>query len=205
MTFIFGSWTLGAALLYSAVKNMTLLELIRGEEGPGQPGSIVAATYAEHQGSAPPSGTETKGGTGTLATPGHYVDPLTGQATVGRIDQGQDFGGGGPVRAIGNAIVTRTGAPGWPGGAGVEYKLLDGSLKGHCVYVYEGIKVTVRKGQKVRAGQVIGQIIPGTSTGIEMGFSDCHGVPISHGEYTEGKETVAGKKFAQFLKALGVK
>lgn len=41
MTAIFGAWTLGAALLYSAIKNMTLVELIKGEAGPGQPESIV--------------------------------------------------------------------------------------------------------------------------------------------------------------------
>lgn len=47
MTFIMGSWTLGAALLFSAIKNISLLELIKGEENQGQPPSIVEAAYNE--------------------------------------------------------------------------------------------------------------------------------------------------------------
>lgn len=205
MTFIMGSYTLGAALLFSAIKNLTLIQLIKGEPGPGQPESIVDKTINAHQ-SSPSSSTTPLQPSGPLV-PGHYANPLPGQGTtIGRIDQGQDFGGTGTVRAIGNAKITRVGAPGWPGGEhGVEYKLLDGPRKGQCVYVYEGINVTVRAGQRVKTGQVIGTIIPGTSTGIEMGFSDCGGVPTSHGEYTEGKETRGGKAFAQFLKQLGVK
>lgn len=46
MTSIFASWTLGAALLYSAIKNMSLIELLKGESGPGQPESIVDAVFA---------------------------------------------------------------------------------------------------------------------------------------------------------------
>jgi hypothetical protein len=49
MTFIFGSWTLGAALLFSAIKNMSLLQLVKGESGPGQPESIVDSTIGVHE------------------------------------------------------------------------------------------------------------------------------------------------------------
>lgn len=52
MTFIFGSWTLGAALLFSAIKNMTLIQLIRGESGPGQPASIVDSAFGAASGSS---------------------------------------------------------------------------------------------------------------------------------------------------------
>ena len=130
-----------------------------------------------------------------------YVYPFGPKTTVGRIDQGQDFGGSGSIRAIGNAVVTKIGAPGWPGGKGIVYKLLDGPQRGRSVYVYEGVSPSVRVGQRVGAGQVIGQIIPGTSTGIETGWSSSAGVPLSHSSYTEGKETGAGKAFAQFLEA----
>ena len=131
-----------------------------------------------------------------------YVYPFGPKTTVGRIDQGQDFGGSGSIRAIGNAVVTKIGAPGWPGGKGIVYKLLDGPQRGRSVYVYEGVSPSVRVGQRVGAGQVIGQIIPGTSTGIETGWSSSAGVPLSHSSYTEGKETGAGKAFAQFLEVL---
>lgn len=133
---------------------------------------------------------------------GYYRYPLGAGATVGRIDQGQDFGGSGPIRAIGRAQVTKIGAPGWPGGAGILYKLLEGPLRGRYVYVYEGVKPSVRVGQQVAAGQVIGQIVPGSSTGIEMGWADAAGTPMSHSEYTEGKETKSGKSFAGFVSLL---
>src|SRR4051794_3747914 len=131
-----------------------------------------------------------------------YVYPFTSHATTGRIDQGQDFGGTGPIVAIGNAKIIKTGAPGWPGGAGVLYQLLDGPRRGHYVFVYEGIRPSVRAGEVVSAGQKIGALIPGSKTGIEIGFADASGVPLSHSEYTEGMETVHGKEMARFLARL---
>ncbi|HET7120309.1 MAG TPA: hypothetical protein VFI17_03535 [Solirubrobacterales bacterium] len=128
-----------------------------------------------------------------------YVYPFASGATTGRIDQGQDFGGTGPIYAIGNARITSLGAPGWPGGRGILYQLLDGSRRGQYVFVYEGVRPSVRVGQVVGAGQRIGSLIPGSSTGIEIGFADANGVPLSHSEYTEGKETVRGKEMARFL------
>lgn len=132
-----------------------------------------------------------------------YVFPLGPKATYGRIDQGVDFGGKGPVKAIGKALIVRTGAPGWPGGEnGILYKLLEGADAGKYVYVNEALKVAVKAGQHVSAGQTIGHLIPGSATGIEMGWADRNGVPISHSEYTEGKETKGGKSFRDFLKPL---
>lgn len=52
MTFAFGSFTLGAALLFSAFKNMSLVDLIMGREGES-----VAA-----QGESHPTATHTSGG-----------------------------------------------------------------------------------------------------------------------------------------------
>lgn len=63
MTSIFASWTLGAALLFSAVKNMSLIQLIKGEPGAGEPSSIVDATFARSGG-----GTKTEG-----------LEPVTGK------------------------------------------------------------------------------------------------------------------------------
>lgn len=132
-----------------------------------------------------------------------YRYPFRRGATIGRIDQGLDVGGSSPIGAIGRAEVTSVGAPtGWPGTGGLVYKLLEGPYAGRHVFVYEGVKPTVRQGQIVRAGQQVGTIIPGTSTGIEMGWSDANGVPVAHSEYTEGKETVAGKEFAALLSSL---
>ncbi len=129
-----------------------------------------------------------------------YVSPFL-NATTGRIDQGVDFTGTGPIEAVGDAQILQTGAPGWPEGGGVLYQLLDGSRAGQVIYVYEGIRATVRAGQRVSAGQQIGVFVPGGS--IEMGFANSAGVPLSHAEYTEGVETVWGHKMANFLSSIG--
>jgi len=131
-----------------------------------------------------------------------YVYPFGKNVTTGRIDQGQDFGGTGPIFAIGRARIVSTGAPGWPGGAGVLYKLLDGPKAGRYVFVNEGIKVSVHPGQLVKAGEVIGHLIPGSETGIEIGWAHANGEPISHPEYSEGMETRGGKAMAAFLAGL---
>lgn len=133
---------------------------------------------------------------------GTYVYPFADTATVGRIDQGQDFGGTGPIYAIGKARILQTGAAGWPGGSGVLYQLLDGPRRGQVIFVYEGIKVLVEKNDIVQAGERIGEFIFPSATGIEIGFADAMGVPLSHAEYVEGKETVYGKEMAAFLASL---
>lgn len=131
-----------------------------------------------------------------------YVYPFSSQATEGRIDQGMDFGGRGPIFAIGDARILLTGAPGWPGGEGVVYQLLNGPRSGQCIYVYEGIRRHVRRHDVVKAGHPIGEFVPFSPTGIEIGFCDSSGVPLCHSSYVEGKETKCGKEMAAFLKEL---
>ncbi|HET7484653.1 MAG TPA: lytic murein transglycosylase [Solirubrobacterales bacterium] len=129
-----------------------------------------------------------------------YVSPFL-SATTGRIDQGVDFTGTGPIAAVGDAEILATGAPGWPEGGGVLYKLTSGQRAGQVIFVYEGIAATVHAGQHVSAGDQIGVFVPGGS--IEMGFADAAGVPLSHAEYNEGDETQWGKEMASFLTSIG--
>ena len=138
------------------------------------------------------------------AAAGNYVNPfaLSTELVTGRIDQGVDFVGSGPIVAIGNAKVLRVGAPGWPEEGGVLYQLLDGPLKGETIFVYEGVDATVQPGQVVKAGEQIATFRPGGS--IETGFADQAGTPLSHGEYFEGKVTQSGLEMFSFLQALGV-
>jgi murein DD-endopeptidase MepM/ murein hydrolase activator NlpD len=138
------------------------------------------------------------------AAAGNYVNPFTLSTglVTGRIDQGVDFVGEGPIVAIGNAKVLRVGAPGWPEEGGVLYQLLDGPLKGETIFVYEGVDATVQPGQVVKAGEQIATFRPGGS--IETGFADPAGTPLSHGEYFEGKVTQSGLEMFSFLQALGV-
>lgn len=139
-------------------------------------------------------------------TYGGYVYPLpAGEWTDGRIDQGVDFvnkSASSRILAIGNAKILSTGAPGWPGEGGVLYQLLDGPKQGSVVFVYENVKPHVRAGQTVRAGQVIATMKGTGYPWVEMGWADTSGVPISHAEYTEGKETVGGKSMRHFLDQL---
>ncbi len=138
------------------------------------------------------------------AAAGSYLNPfaLSTGLVAGRIDQGVDFTGGGPIVAIGEALVLATEAPGWPEGGGVLYQLLDGPLKGRSIFVYEGADATVQVGQTVSAGQQIATFRPGGS--IEIGLADSSGTPISHAEYFEGKVTQGGLEMFSLLQALGV-
>jgi murein DD-endopeptidase MepM/ murein hydrolase activator NlpD len=138
------------------------------------------------------------------AAAGNYVNPfgLSSNLVTGRVDQGVDFTGTGPIVAVGDARILATGAPGWPEGGGVLYQLLDGSLKGQTIYVYEGVDATVQAGQMVKAGQQIATFRPGGS--IETGFADPTGVPLSHAEYYEGKVTRYGLQMLSLLQDIGV-
>jgi Transglycosylase SLT domain len=135
---------------------------------------------------------------------GSYVNPfaLSTNLVTGRIDQGVDFTGEGPIVAIGKALVLEVGAPGWPEGGGVLYQLLEGPLKGQSIFVYEGVDATVQPGQTVAAGQQIATFRPGGS--IETGLADSSGVPLSHAEYFEGKVTQGGLQMFSLLQTLGV-
>jgi len=138
------------------------------------------------------------------AAAANYVSPFSASTSLvtGRIDQGVDFVGTGPIVAIGDAKVLSVGAPGWPEEGGVLYQLLDGPLKGEVIFVNEGVDATVQPGQNVKAGQQIATFRPGGS--IEIGFADTAGVPLSHSEYFEGKVTQFGLKMMSLLQALGV-
>ena len=89
-----------------------------------------------------------------------------------RVDMGADFGGMGPIYAIGNAIVTNaTGnSPGWPGGGWITYQLTNGPAKGLQVYLAEDVKPTVQVGQHVTQNTVIANMYVGGS-GIETGWA----------------------------------
>jgi hypothetical protein len=133
-----------------------------------------------------------------------YTFPFL-SSSWGRIDQGVDFTGHGPILAIGRAKILRTGAPGWPEGGGVLYELLEGPLKGKVIFTYEGVDVPhwLKPGMIVRKGQPIATFRPGGS--IETGLADRSGVPISHTEYEgmeDGTPTKGGNLFHRLLKGI---
>ena len=133
-----------------------------------------------------------------------YVNPFIQSTNLvtGRIDQGVDFTGTGPIVAIGDAKILRVGAPGWPEGGGVLYQLTNGPLAGEVIFVYEGVDATVQAGQTVKAGEQIATFRPGGS--IEIGLADASGVPLSHASYYEGRVTESGVEMFSLLQSLGV-
>ncbi|HXV04438.1 MAG TPA: peptidoglycan DD-metalloendopeptidase family protein, partial [Solirubrobacterales bacterium] len=187
---------------------------VRGHQGPGTLADALIKSVLQLQGALHPSqvvSQENLPGPISVARPhrpgaiqvaylptyeAQYVSPFL-NASTGRIDQGVDFTGTGPILAVGGARILQTGAPGWPEGGGVLYQLLEGPLAGQVIFVYEGVDTTVKPGETVKAGQQIATFRPGGS--IEMGFADIAGVPLSHTEYSEGLETVWGKRMAAFL------
>ncbi len=187
-------------------------------QGPGTLTDSLIKTVLELQGTMHPHqviSLENLPGPTSFALPDHYdhvhigyypaygssyVNPFL-NALQGRVDQGVDYTGTGPIDAIGDARILQTGAPGWPEGGGVLYQLLDGPRAGQVIYVNEGIQATVHAGDRVAAGQQIGTFVPGGS--IEIGFADAAGVPLSHAAYHEGDVTDWGRRMASFLFSVG--
>ena len=139
-----------------------------------------------------------------------YVNPLANASvTAERIDQGVDYAGSGTLGAIGPAVVTSvvSSGSGWEGGGYVEYKLTAGPYAGRSVYYAEGVSPTVSVGQTLQPGQPVAKIIPGSSTGIEIGFAAGKGqeayANAYGGGYSEGALTAAGVAFSNLIKSLG--
>jgi hypothetical protein len=152
-----------------------------------------------------------------VARPAHYVNPLANaKVTPERIDQGVDYAGSGTLGALGSARVTHVelSGTGWPG-AFIAYRLLAGADAGCYVFYAEGVRPVrgLHAGQIVAAGQPIATIIPGYSTGIELGWGAGDGTR-TYAAATTGwtsrddagnRATRAGKSFSALIAALGGK
>jgi hypothetical protein len=148
--------------------------------------------------------------TGPVST-GGYVNPFA-RASVSpeRIDQGVDYGGSGPLQALGDGKVTYVGTSGtgWPG-AFIEWRLSDGPDAGRYVYYAEGIVPArgLHVGSRISAGQVIATM----TSGIEVGWGAGIGTEsyaMQHGQWNSGMDsgnvaTPAGKDFSALIAALG--
>jgi hypothetical protein len=150
---------------------------------------------------------------GIVLETGGYSNPLRAIKDLvrQRVDQGVDYGGGGPIYAIGDGIVLNTTNSGWPGSAFITYQLLDGRAEGDIVYVAENVTPLVKIGQQVTPDTVVGDLInqspnletgwaapPGTGESLALAsgqwssYDDEHSVPTAYGE-----------NFSQLLSALG--
>jgi len=128
-----------------------------------------------------------------------------------RIDMGVDFGGAGPVYAIGDAVITNAMAnsAGWPGGGWITYQLTSGPAKGLSVYVAEDVTPTVSVGEQVTSSTVIANMYNGG--GIETGWAMPDGssaesqLAVAGGISGGGPfPTQVGVNFDELLQSLGV-
>jgi hypothetical protein len=136
------------------------------------------------------------------------VNPLAhASVTPERIDQGVDYSGTGTLTSIGRARINYVGisGTGWPG-AFIEYQLLNGRDAGRYVYYAEGVRPAggISVGRIVQAGQPVAHLIPGWSSGIEIGWGAGIGTETyaaEHGEHTY--PTPAGENFSALIASLG--
>lgn len=106
------------------------------------------------------------------ATVGGYQNPLRGveHLSPSRIDEGVDYGGSGPIYALGDGVVTSTKGP-WPHGTYLTYVLSDGPAEGKMVYVAENVTPKVKIGQQVTADTVVG-VLHDAYPDMEIGWAD---------------------------------
>lgn len=188
---------------------------------PGQqppPGAVTAyGSGAEAESFHAPSDAEVKrelgelhvaklGGNGAYTNPFANVRGLTPE----RIDMGVDYGGAGPVVALGSGTVFNTKGGGWPGGIFVGITLDSGPFAGLSYFVAEDVKPTVHVGDHVRAGEQIATMYRGPA-GIETGWAAGHGdQPLAaalgqqnkHGD-PGGWSSAAGVSFDRLLVSTG--
>jgi hypothetical protein len=144
-----------------------------------------------------------------------YVNPLAYARVKGeRIDQGVDYAGVGALTALGPAKVVRVATmnSGWPG-AFIEYRLTGGPSAGCYVYYAEGVQPVrgLHAGQSLAPGQRTATIIPGWSTGIELGWgagANGETYAAKHCGWNPGDDarnvaTAAGRSFSALIGALG--
>jgi len=143
-----------------------------------------------------------------------YLNPLRAIAGLipERVDMGVDFGGAGPIYALGNAVITNATATsaGWPGGGWITYQLTDGPAAGLQVYVAEDVTPTVQVGEQVTSSTVIANMYNGAA-GIETGWAMPDGssaesqLAVAGGISGGGPfPTLIGLNFDDLLQVLGV-
>ena len=146
--------------------------------------------------------------------PSVYRNPLRSVSGLvpERIDMGVDFGGSGPIYALGHAVITNaTGdSAGWPGGGWITYRLTDGPAAGLQVFVAEDVRPAVQVGEEVTSSTVIANMFDG-GAGIETGWAMPDGasaesqLPEAGGIGGSGPfPTKVGASFDALLQALGV-
>lgn len=198
-----------------AAKSSPLGKAASARSGASKPAAKTPAKASATKAPAKaPAATTRHAATTHKAAAPVYLNPLrkVSGLLAERIDMGADFGGSGPVYAIGDAVITNAigDSPGWPGGGWITYQLTDGPAKGLVVFLAEDVKPTVQVGQHVTPNTVIANMYNG-GAGIETGWA----MPDSSSAESQLPEaggvsgggpfpTAVGINFDQMLHALGV-
>jgi hypothetical protein len=187
-----------AYLPYAAAYNGT------GPAAQAYAGRVIGDAHS-YQGGGPTTFAGATTGCSAAVSSAGYANPFAhAQVTASRIDQGVDYGGTGPIDALGpgRVVLVSTTDSGWGNGDGwVSYQLTSGSYAGDYVYVAEGITPTVRQGQPIAAGEEIGTF---NGHSIEIGFALGQGdLALAHSVYHEGADTAAGRAMDALLISLG--
>jgi hypothetical protein len=138
-----------------------------------------------------------------------YCDPYRDVAGLRpeRIDQGVDYGGSGPIYAMGPGTIdlydNRTDT-GWPGGTFMSYRLNAGPAAGKVIYLAENIDLDphLKSGSFVYSGTALGTLVnafPDSESGWGVAGE---GVTAEYGCYTEGCMTPLGVNFNKLLVCL---
>jgi len=182
----------------------------------GQPAAAAAARAPSAHPASPQAKVQSKSvAAKPAAPPPVYRNPLRDlhKLLPERVDMGADFGGSGPIYAIGNGVVTNAmgNSAGWPGGGWITYRLTSGPAAGQQVFVAEDVRPAVHVGQHVTSGTVMAHMFVG-SAGIETGWAMPDGssaesqLPAAGGVSGGGPfPTRIGLNFDSMLIALGVK
>jgi hypothetical protein len=159
-------------------------------------------------GPSPPSPIHELAAHSATAPANAYINPLPGDAQIGRTDMGVDVDlkPGEPIVAPGNSRVLGVAQNWYSGQPYVALQLLDGPMKGHNYYVAEQINVAVTAGQVVRQGQPIAHYAA-SGTGIEIGWAGQNWEQtLAQAEGNTGDashaNSPAGRSFSDFLTSL---
>jgi hypothetical protein len=138
-----------------------------------------------------------------------YCNPYRGVASLRaeRIDQGVDYGGSGPIYALGPGTIdlymNRTDT-GWPGNTFVSYKITAGPAMGKVIYLAENLDLNpaLKAGSFVYGGTVLGTLV-NASPDSESGWGVAGaGYTAEHACYVEGCDTPLGDNFNELLTCL---
>jgi hypothetical protein len=176
-------------------------------------GTATSASLADN----PADGTVTVCATGTShaclpnGTPNQkYCNPYRDLMIVNpeRIDQGVDYGGAGPIYAMGPGTIDvykNRNDSGWPGGTFMSYKLSAGPAAGKEIYLAENLDLNpnLQSGSFVFNGTSLGTLV-NASPDSESGWGVAgESITAEHSCYSEGCMTPLGANFNTLLVCLG--